>query len=504
MRIILIFLIVLTTAVCYADQRERLDSWKNFYGIAWNDNADKTPENHIRYAKQMGYSSIAISSGVYKVNYLNSPNITGLKFYFIDPTTYTLIYQGNTRTIDHTGTHTQSQINFYEQNMVWKGTDTFPNNLASGYFLGTSTRHYVEWDWQQQRVIDEVVESIISLAKSYEVMSRLFTYAGYMFDVPRLRGEFMYWDGGGEGVSTDLNYWTGADSGILHGTITHEYATYREGKAAFLKKLAQRTRMEFPHAKWLADPAYLYSNIHKDEWIYQIKNRADKDELTPDMLMQEGARTDFVDDTNNFNSGVDITVDRVACSQSSDVSEYTNRLIAAKAGVNGAWYHWYGRFGGVGSMPSFGSVTAVYARIKLAKCIPNWCNLSGVGTSNTSWNGNTFVAMHTAIAGNAPFAYMGTYTMYATHWKRQNEKFVVKMGTNTELYEPVVIGDGYYVKSIWSTNGYFEPVADVKATQWTKTGNSWQINSGVVAGINTDGGIGFIFKVYPKGGYTIN
>ncbi|MBE7445007.1 MAG: hypothetical protein HS132_07070 [Planctomycetia bacterium] len=53
------------------------------------------------------------------------------------------------------------------------------------------------------------------------------------------------------------------------------------------KKLRARLTGEFTNPKWIVQPTALYSESGNDEWIYQIKDRADKDELTPDLLSQE-------------------------------------------------------------------------------------------------------------------------------------------------------------------------------------------------------------------------
>lgn len=505
MRITLIFLIVFATAVCYADQREHPDNWKSYYGMAWDD----TPENHIRYAKQMGYNSIAIKNAASISDYTSNPDIRGFKFWLIDPHHYNEIRDSRSRSVDENGTHTQVLIDWYEEKMVWKsGTSTFPQNMASGYFFGTSTKYYVEWDWQQQAVIDFVVDGVIAFMKAQHSPSLLFMCQGFLVDVPRLHGEFYRWSGGE--TATNLTYWTGTDS-CANESHTHTYATYSDGKAAYFKALIAALRQEMSNTKWILQPSRIYSSGYTtDEWVYLIKDRADKDELTPDMLSEEDSTTNFVTDSNNFNSGVNITLDRVENTQHKNIDEYRNRLIASNAGVNGAWYNWFGSFMASGYSPDFQSITEVYPRLQLVRCITNWDNLANIPLGNratvtASYGTETYRATHTTMSGDTlVYSYIGQYGMYSRNWKRPNELFVVKMGTNTELYDPVVIGSGEMIKEIYTTNEYFEPVANVKDTQWTQTGNSWQINAGIVTGNLTDIGVGYIFKVYPQGGYTIN
>ena len=92
-------------------------------------------------------------------------------------------------------------------------------------------------------------------------------------------------------------------------------------------------KQAFPNAKWDTEPYNIYkATVGADEWAYQVKNRADKDELTPDMLKQEGVGTEFVWGItgNVFNSGMNITKDMVGSSQSNEVDELMNVLSPSK------------------------------------------------------------------------------------------------------------------------------------------------------------------------------
>ena len=328
--------------------------------------------------------------------------------------------------------------------------DTFPDNIASGLFHSASN-FAICWDFQQQAVIDYVVEQFISLAKSYEDTSLPFTFGGYMVDVPRLSGDFNIYDANKSNLNTGvtLSYWTGSDSGLVHGTITHEYATYTEGNAAFRKQLNTRMRQEWPDARCIFEPYWLYSTSKLDEYIYSIKDRTDKDELTPDMLSQEHSGTEFVDDDNNFNSGVNITKDRVGNSQSGEVDEYKNRLFAAKAGINGAWYNWFGRFGGRGDMPDFQSITEVYPRLKLIRCLPNWDNLNNVNLSERSWDGMVYQSTK---------SYASSDVMYSRHPKT-GKLFAVFL----TMSGAIMLNAGETVTSVERTDGFFVESGDGSA-----------------------------------------
>lgn len=198
--------------------------------------------------------------------------------------------------------------------------------------------------------------------------------------------------------------------------------------------------------------------------VYSVKNRDDKDELTPDFLSQEeglNGNTAFVDDTNIFNSGMNITKSMVGSSQSNEVAEYANRLIAAKAGINGAWYNWFGRWGGFRSMPNFQRITEVYPRLLLVRCVPNWDNLNRIGTSSrmmdTSINGTT---TYNAYKNGKLWSHMDNQVYYSRHPKTKKLYAVFNTGT-TPPAGSVTINSNERLVSAYSTNGYFEPVHDI-------------------------------------------
>ncbi len=468
--------------------------WRNWYCIAWRD----TPKNSIKYARQMGYDYIAAKS--YYVNtYKNNPDCAGLKYYIIDPYWDAYVYTGipniyslgnnvqRGRLVDATKTYTQDQKNWYNKRMVWKSYDPFPYNLAPSIFPELNPKRFtVVWDLQQRVVINELVEKIIKLFKSYENPNLPFTFMGYGLDVPRLNNEFRYLTSTGA-VRTTLAHWTKTDSGLLHDNITHEYATFTEGMYAFYKQLNNRMSQEFPDAKWFIEPARVYDStgyVSGDEWVYSIKNRADKDELTPDMISQEGPGTDFIDNSSNFNSGVHITKDRVGCSQNSAVEEEMNRLIAGKAGDNGAWYNWFGRFGGSRTMPDFQSIADVYPRLKLIRCIPNWDNLNNVPLLNRSWNGSIY---------QSPKSYISSDVMYSYHPKTGKvfavfltTKGVIKLSTEEKVIS-VKRADDFFMEAE-------DGAADVNIV-----GSVITLKSGVTINVDTSNGQsmgnGYIFTL---------
>ena len=137
--------------------------YRNYYGMV----GDTKPAGDIKYARQMGYGYIAVNPSVSPKEYHRNTGCTGLKFYLVNPHFYPQVLSGYERDIDITRPVSETAKEFYNQHMVWKSNDPFPQNLATGYHhAGDAEKISVVWDFQQQAVIDEVVEQIIRLIKS--------------------------------------------------------------------------------------------------------------------------------------------------------------------------------------------------------------------------------------------------------------------------------------------------------------------------------------------------
>ncbi len=472
------------------------DSWKNFYGIAWVGSADEA----IKYSKQMGYDYVALKSGqINKTKYANNADKAGLKFYIMNPKELQDLNPVVGRqliTIANAGTYTTAVKDYYNNYFAWKSMDAFPENLAPSWYYSGGTQFRPAWDLQQQAVIDYLVPQIVATIKGYEDKSVGFTFGGCLYDIPTLSGEFVTWNAG----SSTCNYvrltnWTGADSSLIHDSITHEYSTYTEANAAFYKQLNTALKQEWPDAKWIIEPYFLYSSYwDMHDWVNQIKDRADKDELTPDLIVQESAGTQFVDDNNIYNSGVNVTSGAVGSTQAFKVEEDNNRLYAAKAGVNGSWYNWFGILGNRGTMPNFTSITDVYPRLKLIRCIPNWDNLNGIATASRSWNNSTTDPIYNSYdSDNNQQSYIDGNVMYSRHPKT-GKLFAVFLTTNGV----VNLKAGETVVSMQRTDGYFVESGDASAN-FDITGAEIRLKSSVSIDVSSANGQvkgnGYIFTV---------
>lgn len=72
-------------------------------------------------------------------------------------------------------------------------------------------------------------------------------------------------------------------------------------------------------------------------------------------------------------------------------------------------------------MPAFQSITEVYSRLKLIRCVPNWDNLNNIPLSQRSWDGQFY---------RSPNSYISSNLIYSKHWKTQ-EIYIV-FNTNIE------------------------------------------------------------------------
>ena len=394
-------LFILTFLFCFLGQinnseakgkAKRLPDFRNFYGICWNGKA----HDNLVFAKQMGYDYVFYQRGME-----NDPLAKDLIFYIESPqySVYPV-----PRTLDASKSFTDEEKSLYEKYFAKKNDQPFPNNMATGWFT-RPTSFSVEPDFQQQEVIDTMVNRIIKYAKSLERKENNFLCGGFAWDVPQLPGDF--WDapqkkGGqsGGGHQITLSFWNGKDVAYQPAGVKFNYQTYSDGHAAFYKDLFRKCREAFPGSKFMIEPWMVW-----DSWFAQINDRADSQEITPDLVVQEKDGTEFVNDERIFKTGI-ITKEFVGSTTPNRVGEKQNREIAATAAMNGAWFSWFGRFGGTGDMPGYRNITEVPARLQLVRRVANWDNLNAVPLSSRSWDGFVY---------QSPLSRMDSTVIYSAH-----------------------------------------------------------------------------------------
>lgn len=489
------------------------DSWKNSFTVIWSGSGVHI-DDKIKFAKQVGYDYIALRGASFNATrYKNNTQKNGLKFYIINPLELQMMIPVVTTTdLDTTKTYTQEQKNFYNNNFVWKSSEQFPNNFATGWFTNSAQSFRVIWDIQRQSVIDYLIPQIVQIIKSYEDKTIDFTFGGWMVDEPLLSGDFNCWDGT-KNIKVTLAYWngstrgdcsysssswTGSESGLQHDGIVYDYATFSEATAAFYKQLNTALKQEWPDFKSIAEPGFLYkenASAIAHDWLNGIKNRSDKNEIVFDFLDQEFYGTEFVDDNNIFNSGMNITKDVVGSSQVFKVEENLNRLYATKAAINGSWYNWFGVWGNRGTSPNFLTLQDVYPRLKMIRLIPSWDNLNNISLANRSWNNSSTDSIYNSYdASNRQQSYLDGNVMYSRHWKN-GKLFAVFNNTNGVIK----LKPGEIISSIQCIDGLFVESGDCSSdftVTDTANGKQLALKSSVVVPVDYTNsqvkGIGYV------------
>ena len=430
--------------------------YRNFYGIAWVGNND----DNLAYAKQMGYDYVFYCSGM-----ASHPNSDSLKFYLGSPE-----YRCYQRHIDRSKTFTKEEKEELSRFAVLKDASLpFPENLARGWFF-TSERFGCEPDYQQQKVIDFLVDSILNKVASLERKEKGFEFGGFGWDVFQLSGDF--WDTiqTQKGKHITLEYWTGKNSGDKHPGVTHEYETYSDGRAAFYKTLRKKTLEKYPHARFIVEPFHPYHNYMKD-----VENRKDVKELIPDIIVQERGGIDFATDKNIENCIQNRLIDytMLGCTSPSIFKEEDNRKVAGTAASKGSIFGWFGRFGGTGDMPKYNSIREVPARLQLVRAIPNWENLHRIPLTERAWDGEAYASSK---------AYISKDVIYAVQ-PRTNKLFIVFLTANASVEIP----DSHISANIYRTDELFREAGE--------TSSDLRISGNKITLTNASGiGKGYILK----------
>ena len=384
-----------------------VDDPRFVYGMMWSNG---TYADNAKYAKQMGYKHIAVD--IWDLaGWRVLPDASGMRFYLNDCQHYAHpLNIGSEMNLDNpSAAGTQANV---ESRMVWKNTSIYPNNIAPGWYF-TNRRFMIHADFQQQRVIDEVVAKVIAQCVSGENPAIDFKWAGFAWDVPLLTGDF--WSGlatnpdgtsaGGQQIILP------GDTSVLHAGISHEYKTYSDGTAAFMKKLFADAAARFgkPTRVWY-EPFRIYEDL-----IRPFEARSDKALLIPreTLITAEATSTVFATDTRNYASGI-LTKDMAGSSAPNDGSETGTRAIAATAAMQKGWYNFYGRYNPTSTtvgerttwMGPMVTINQIVPRAKLVHVIPGWDNLVNVPLTSRTWNGTVYTSTN---------SYMSPDVYYSRH-----------------------------------------------------------------------------------------
>ena len=429
--------------------------FKNFYGITWIGNND----DNLAFAKQMGYDYI-----FYKHNMEKHPLSDSLKFYIESPQ-----YMCYPRTISRAQQYTQKEQDYISRFAALKDASLpFPENLARGWFFEPD-RFSVEPDFQQQRVIDFLVDSILKRVASLERKEKGFEFGGFAWDVPQLTGDF--WDTiqvyntQRLGQQITLEHWTGYEGSSKHPDVRHKYKTYSDGHAAFYKTLWKKTKEKYPGARFIMEPWRIY-----ETYISEIEKRSDARELVPDLLLQESGGDNFITDERIRARNL-VDYSRLGSTSPNIFTEEENRKVAGAAASKGGTFGWFGRFGGTGNMPKFQSIKEVPARLQLIRVIPNWENKNKVKLSERLWDGNIY---------SSPKTYISKDIIYSI--QPETDKLFVVFLSETASAE---IPESYKNASVYATDVMFRENGN-STTEINLSGNrislsnSGKINQGYI------------------------
>lgn len=366
------------------------DDYLNFYLIAWYGNY----RDHLAYARNMGHSHVYYKAGMEKDSLSKN-----MKFYIGAPE-----YHFYKREVDTRKEYSDEEKEFLSKFAALKDSSaSFPNNLARAWFK-TPNIFCIEPDYQQQKVIDYLVNHTLQWIDTLEDNEFNFKFAGFLWDVPQLTGDF--WDtiqtyqGINLGSQITLKYWTGRDAGSLYPGTYHNYPTYSDGKAAYYKQLFTRVREKYPNMKVFMEPYKIY-----ESYISQIEQRPDFKELLPDILAQEKAGIEFITDKRIYKNNL-IDKKNVLSTTPDVYNEKTLREIAGESAYDGRYFGWYGRWGGTGDAPNYQNIWEVPPRLLLIRAIPVWENLNETPVVMRKWDKEVY---------SSPTAYFSKELIMGVH-----------------------------------------------------------------------------------------
>jgi hypothetical protein len=231
-----------------------------------------------------------------------------------------------------------------------------------------------------------------------ERQDKKFLFGGLAWDVPNLSGDFHAADAKDKERTspTTLTHWSGKDCSDLHPGCTHEYRTYSDGKAAFYIALRSELRKAFPGRKlvYMLEPYRMY-----EHWIAVIEKRPDRNKLMEDTLVvsEGGGRFvfEFADDPRVFRSGI-LQRDWAGSTVPNDHEFPVIKEVAAKAGIHGSWFGWFGRFNAPGK--PMDNIYEIPRWEQLARAVANWDNLNGVPLSERKWDGHTYTSPNSCLS----------------------------------------------------------------------------------------------------------
>ena len=381
----------------------KVDDYRNYFGC-WIGH----PKDNLRFARNM-----AIRHLIYLRGMENLPESKGMYFYFSDPE-YCGVYK---RMMDFkkVPTYTKEQIAHWMDFCAMKDASLpFPDCMATGWFNRFNHR---EWkpdhpeygvvtlvlNMQKKKVIDAVVKRNKERAEAIEKRNPDFKFAGFVWDVPQLDGDFWGEIRGKTRVSykqCGLSHWRGVDSASFPKGQKPDYPTYSEGRVAFYRAMRAAFAGREKPIRLIVDPALIWGHYLADFVRLGVKPG---DPALADYIQLEAGSDNYLKNKKAWSSGY-IKAENTATACDLYAYDFLKeiRAVGASASV-GAWSVWFGN-----PCPTLTSIRDVPARMKISRAVATWENLNNTPISQRHWDSlsNTY---------NSPTAHLSKDVVWAIH-----------------------------------------------------------------------------------------
>lgn len=382
----------------------KVDDFRNYLGL-WCGGA----RDNLHFARNMAIRHVLYNNGMEKL-----PESKGMYFYFSDPE-YVGVYK---RMIDFNkvSTYSQKEIDHWKDFCAMKDASLpFPDCMATGWFNRFNHR---EWkkdhkdygvctlvlNMQKKKVIDAVVQKNKERALAIEKRNPDFKFAGFVWDVPQLEGDFWgevsnKW-GAKWHVQCGLSHWRGVDSADFPKGEKPDYPTYCEGRVAFYRAIRAAFDGHNPKIKLIVDPAQLWGHYAADFARLSIKPG---DPALADYVQVEHGTDNHFKIAEAWNTGY-FKTENFANACDNFVFDFLKEIHAVGAAAAlGSWSVWFGN-----PCPTLPSIRDVPARMKLSRAIASWENLNNTPVDQRKWDVKNLVY-------SSPTAYMSRDVIWAVH-----------------------------------------------------------------------------------------
>ncbi len=414
----------------------KIDDYRNYLGI-WCGGASDA----LRFARNMGIRHIIYQYGMEK-----HPLAKGMNFYYADPE-----FIAYKRVIDFAKKYSETDIKKWREFCAMKDASLpFPECMATGWFfkfdksklagdeLGRNVCSLMP-NLQKQKVIDETIAKIIAKVSSIQKANPNFKFAGFIWDVPQLEGDF-YGIDKNRVKQVGMTFWRGVDCVSVPEGEKLDYSTYCEARVAFYRQIRKAAQKLNPDTKLIMDPAFIFDHYVKD---YQRLGIKPKDPALADFVQMEFGTDNYLRDKRAWDSGY-LQTENIANAVDNHCYDFDNELRAVGAASSvGAWSCWFGN-----PCPGQEGIRDVPPRMKLSRAIATWENLNNTPIEKRQWNLKK-------LTYNSPTAHLSKKMLWATHPETKKIFFCFLSGSaKIQLPEGMTVAEIYPLNSLF---GEYKP-----------------------------------------------